>query len=77
MTKDIIQIRSPKHGVRIWNRVGEYPYVTRDGRQVLVAVWEGTCAVCRGPFQVTAPVRASSSGNFSIVRCKSCREDGK
>jgi hypothetical protein len=54
------------HGDRIWRHVGERDHVTRDGRQIVWAVWRSQCVVCGSPFDVSAPKRADA-----LEKCKS------
>ncbi len=72
MTDATITIPSILQGERIWRRVGARNHVTRDGRPVVLAVWETPCAICREPFQIaTLPqyVSAKQSKVFEAATC--------
>jgi hypothetical protein len=49
---DELTFQSVLYGERKWRRVGERDHVTRDGRQVVIAVWESVCVVCHQPFRI-------------------------
>jgi hypothetical protein len=43
---------------RAYEPVGVEPYVNRNGRDVWLALWRGSCEVCEAEFVVKQAVRA-------------------
>lgn len=71
-----LTIPSKLHGDRIWRRVGERPYTTRDGRPILLAVWETPCVICGEPFQIALTPNIASvekSRSFEVTTCPAHR----
>lgn len=65
-----ITISSPVHGERVFERVGSKPYTRKDGTEITLAVWRGTCMVCGGPFELATPEGATSKETrFGVVAC--------
>ena len=65
-------IPSSIHGERLWRRVAERPYTTRDGRSTVLLVWQSTCVICGKPFEITTPsgVKAvKQSASFGMTTC--------
>jgi hypothetical protein len=67
-----ITIPSILQGERIWRRVGERDHVTRDGRAMVLAVWETPCAVCREPFQIATPPHYISAEHSKVFEAATC-----
>jgi hypothetical protein len=73
MSDDLtLTISSALHGERIWRRVGERPYTTRDGRPILLAVWETLCTVCGAPFEITTTTRVRSAEQTKRFQATTC-----
>src|ERR1700730_1690444 len=63
-------------GPRTWRRVGFKDHVTRDGRQMKLAIWESACTICGASFHVgTLETVFSSQGSrsFSKATCPAHR----
>ena len=57
---------------RVFERLGSTPYQRKDGAQVELHVWQGTCVVCGQPYRITATARPSR-GSLGIVTCRDHR----
>lgn len=70
-----LSMQSKLHGERIWRRVGERPYTTRAGRQIVLVAWETPCLICGEPFQVSARkgIPANKNTDFVTVTCPAHR----
>ena len=56
---------------RTYTCIGFEPYTTKDGRDIELAVFEGNCAVCGSPFQVTTTVNGFERTNaFFTKHCQ-------
>ena len=72
----VLKASSALHGERLWRRVGTRDHVTRDGRSVVLAVWQSTCVICGDPFEVATPSSVSSvegSKSFLVTTCPTHR----
>ena len=56
--------------------VGVQPYVTRDGRDLELSVWEAPCAECGLPFRYLTP-RRKEPVRIDRRRCDLHRRPGK
>lgn len=61
-------------GPRTWRRTGGRDYVTRDGRNVVLGVWQSMCAVCGKPFEVVLPPGVRSAGQSKCFQLMTCAE---
>ena len=71
-----LKVSSALHGERLWRRVGTRDHTTRDGRSVVLALWQSTCVVCGNPFEVTMRSSISSvegSNSFEVTTCPAHR----
>jgi len=72
-----LTIASTLHGERLWRRVGERDHVTRDGRNIVLAVWQSTCVVCGEAFEVATPasIKTVEQGrrSFETTTCPAHR----
>jgi hypothetical protein len=68
----VLKMSSAIHGERLWRRVGTRDHVTRDERPIALALWQSTCVICGGPFEVTLPSSIASiegSNSFLMTTC--------
>jgi len=63
---DTTTLSSALHGERLWRRVADRDYVTRDGRQTVLAVWETGCMICGTSFRVATP-KIGRSKSLEVV----------
>ena len=73
---EIVTVPSGLHGERTFRRVGSAPYRRADGTETFLAVWQGTCAMCGAPFEITTPKDAAGpeqSKAFWTTTCKAHR----
>ncbi len=71
-----ITVQSSIHGKRTWRRIGERDHVTRDGRRVVLAVWETPCVVCGEAFTIATLTRVTSAEknpSFLMITCPNHR----
>jgi hypothetical protein len=73
MMDDELTIRSAVHGDRVWRRIGERDYTCRDGREIVLAVWETRCVVCNAPFQIKLSIGTKRSHAFETTTCPAHR----
>ena len=75
-TRKKMSVSAPStiHGERIWRRVGERDHVTRDGRAIALAVWETPCVICGEPFQITIPMKCTTSEQSKSFEKTTCPE---
>jgi hypothetical protein len=66
----MLKVSSALHGERIWRRIGTRDHVTRDGRTVLLSVWQSSCG---DPFEVTTPSSVEQSNSFLQTTCPAHR----
>ena len=67
-----IKIRSSIHGLRTWRRSGVRAHVTRDGREMILAVWETPCVICGEPFEILSMMkveRADQCHSWKLTTC--------
>jgi hypothetical protein len=68
----IVTITSTLHGERTFRCIRLEPYRRSDGTETELAVWQGDCVVCGGPFEVKTPagtIRAEQSKSFESTTC--------
>jgi hypothetical protein len=76
MTDQVITIPSYRHGDRTFQCIGFQPYERRNGTKTILAKWQGACVRCGRPFEVWAPLGATTikeSHSFAKVMCWTCR----
>lgn len=65
------------HGDRHFEKVRVGPYQAKDGRQLTVAYWRGSCVVCGSPYEVFTHLDPLAVINypqsFEIVTCPAHR----
>jgi hypothetical protein len=69
---DLVLTVESWRGPRTWRRVGLVDHVTRDGRNVALIEWEGTCAVCGRPFRLTTPQGVASADKSKSFQTSTC-----
>jgi hypothetical protein len=67
-----LTVQSAIHGERIWRRVGDRDHETRDGRAMVLAVWETPCVVCGGVFQIATLPHYVSAEHSKILGSTTC-----
>jgi hypothetical protein len=72
-----IKVVSAIHGERVWRRIGVRAHITRDGREMVLAVWETPCVICGEPFEILSTMKVTSAAeghNFQkLVTCPAHR----
>ncbi len=63
-----IKVRSKRHGMREFTRVGFRPHRRKDGTMTTLAVWATKCVRCGAEFNLYATARSNPRG-FGTVHC--------
>jgi hypothetical protein len=68
----VLKVPSDLHGVRVWRRIATRGHVTQGGQATRLAIWQSTCVVCGGPFEIATRFRASSVDDSEWFRVTTC-----
>lgn len=66
------EVSEVRYRAQLYERLRMEPFVRKDGRTSLIAIWRSTCAQCREPFECTTP--AVMPRFRPARRCVTCRQ---
>jgi hypothetical protein len=71
-TNTTITINSALHGDRIFRRIEIVPFRRKNGTNMSLAVWQGTCVMCGAPFEIKTPGSVERPGQSSAFLATNC-----